>query len=785
MMLPVIRAMLRHRALSFLVLLASVGVAGSMAAKIRVRFQYRDFYAYDANKDYPTFLRYSSEFGDPGGNVVVLLQADDVFRGPYLQYIADLSRDLRPSPLFSHVRSLSTVHLVRAVDDGVETGPIMETVPSTPEGIARLRKTALGSKLLSRRLVSEDGTMTAVLAEMRTPAAIATVAQEKEAIEAVEQALAKRPPPPGLQLTLTGAPSIEVSATHALLTDQIVLTPVVVAIISIALVFIFRSLLGVLLVLSTVTVSIVWTAGIFALIGRPVDIVGSIIPTTLLVYGVVDPIFVLTRYLQRLKPGGDRDATIVEALSDMLIPCFLTSLTTALGFAAFVTASMPTVRYLGIVVGIGILFSFVTTITVLPLLLSAVTPPKRALSSQRLHRVLDAFLERSWRFLNAHRGAALVCAVGLVAAGAIVGRSIPIDDAYIDTAPDGPARRAARLTEQKLSGVVRYIVYFEGAPGSMKLPEVVRAMAAVDAAAERDPIVNTSTSLPDLLAEMNQAFEGGAAAARQVPTSASLIAQYLTLIDPDDRADFINDDASQSHIRILATDKGGVESKRFGAYLARVVAQQGFDRVGIRASITGNGVVTYRELERIVVEILWGFVIAFGIVLVFELVIFRSVTIPLISILPNLVPIGACFLSMRLSHVGFRLDTSLVLCVSIGGLFNTTIHLVARMRLLVRSGVMDPDEIVERSLRSVGPASFYTAAILSLGFSALLLSSFPGLRALGGFAVITMITAFFSDAMFTTTSMRVFYRWRSAIARSGTREPLPETAVRDGLEGAL
>src|SRR5258708_11752825 len=99
----------------------------------------------------------------------------------------------------------------------------------------------------------------------------------------------------------------------------------------------------------------------------------------------------------------------------MMLPCFLTSLTTALGFAAFATATMPAVRYFGIIVAIGVAFSFVTTVTVLPLLLSLIPPPKRPFSSFALQSMLDRWLRRSWRGLNAHRLPVLIAGVAMLA----------------------------------------------------------------------------------------------------------------------------------------------------------------------------------------------------------------------------------------------------------------------------------------------------------------------------------------------------------------------------------
>jgi predicted RND superfamily exporter protein len=760
MIVRLITTILRHRTLAFALIALSLILSAAGASRIRVRFSHRDFWAYDANPDAPTFERYTREFGDPGGHVVVVLQSDDIFRSPNLEYVAQLSRDLAPNPLFSHIRSLSTVRIPRGAGDSVETGVLMESVPATPRALADLRNTVMQSRLLSRTLISKDGTTTAILAEMRVPTAMATVAQESEAIEAVRGALAKRPPPPDLAAVVTGGPSVEVAATRALVRDQMILSPAVIAVILLALAVTFRSPHGVVVAMGTLGVSVAWTFGIFGLLKHPIDMVNSSAPTLILVYGVVDPVFVVTRYLHKVQRSTTSESAIVDTLREMALPCFLTSLTTALGFAAFTTATMPTVRYVGIIVAIGVAFSFVTTLTVLPLLLSIVPPPKRSFSSLSLQSFVDRALQRSWTAVNRHRGPVLACGATILALGIVAGRGLRIDNGYVDTVPNGPERRAVRLLEQELSGVLRFVAYFEGPPESMRRPEVLHAIAEVDATAEAEPIVNTSSSLPDLLAEMNQAFEGEDPREYRVPSSPSLIAQYLTLVDPVDRADFVDESYSRTHIRILATDRGGLAAAHLRDVLQRKLADQHFERFGIHASLTGNGAITYRELDRMVVEMLWGFVIAFVIVVVTEFIVFRSLRIALASVLPNLMPLGGCFLTMRLFGANFRIDTSLVLSVSIGALFNTTIQIIARIRLEISAGAFDPDDIIERALRAVGPASLYTAVILSAGCSILLLSGFPGLRMLGLLAVVTMFTAFFSDAVFTTTLMRLVYDWR-------------------------
>jgi predicted RND superfamily exporter protein len=547
-----------------------------------------------------------------------------------------------------------------------------------------------------------------------------------------------------------------------LLNDQLILMPGVLLVLVVALFATFRSIHGILLPLGAVTVALVWTLGVFAIFGRPVDIIGSVIPTTLLVYGVVDPIFVLTRYLLKLDMGRSKEDAIVESMSELVLPCALTSFTTALGFAAFATATLPTIRYFGIAVAVGVTFALVTTLTVLPLLLAVTPAPTVRFTALRSSQRLDAILQAVWAGIRGRLWTVMAAVVVLFAVGGWLVREQHIVNVYVRALPRGDALEGATLLEKKLSGVVRIIVYLEGEADVMKRPEVVKAIDAVDRFAEQQPGVTSSVSLADLIAEENQAFAGGDPAEHKVPASRSLIAQYLAIVDPQDRSEFVSDDFAKSHIPILVEDVGSEKLADLRDKIERET-ERAFAGLPVKASMTGNGVIVYKECDQIVIEVLYGFITAFSIIVLLEWLMLRSLRIALISIVPNAVPVLVCFLTMKILRLDLRIDNSLVLCISVGGLFNTTIHLAARILQRLRAGESNPDAIVEHSMRLIGPPSFLTAAILSLGFAVLIFSSFPGLQALGVLSMVTLMTGFVSDMVITPVMMRLFYGWKRAI----------------------
>jgi predicted RND superfamily exporter protein len=773
-----VRWLLRHRLAATLLLVASVGLAAYAARAIRLNFDAKYLYEYEGNPAVPLLEKYYAQFGDPGGFVVVLVEARDVLAPEVLEYIQKVTRALVPDKTFSHVRSLINAKSVYGTADGIVAGELIATIPKTHEERERIRKIAVQSQLLVRRLISEDSTVTVILAEIAGSGASKSAAVQEAAIEAVQKVLATHPPPEGVRTRISGSPAVMVEGTHLLINDQTLFLPIAIVLILITSFLTFRSMHAVLLLIAANIVALVWTAGLYTLFGRPLEMVSSTIPSTLLVYGAVDPIFVLARYMGKLRQGKTRDEALEESYTELIMPCFLTSLTTALGFASYITLKVPTMMIYGATTAIGVSLAFVTTVTVLPLMLGSLPPPKPKALDSRMGDWLDDKLTRLWGFLKTHKGWVIASAVIPLILGSVIGSRQKLSVQYIGILPPGETLDSIHVLENKLTGVTRTAVLVEGEPDSMKRPEVLRAIDRIDEVARKNTTVTSTVSLADLLKEINEAFSGGEnPAERKLPKSKSLVAQYLSLLDPEDRNDFVSDDYSVTHVRILSQDRGSMAWRDLQAELQAAIDTE-FKGLGVKASLTGFTATLFPALDGLAVEMMIGFVVGFAIIVFFELLLFRSWRIAVLSVVPNLLPAIACFVLLALLGVPLRLGSVLFLSVSIGGLFNTTIHIAARMVQRWREGGMDPDEVMEHSLRKVGPPALFTAVTLSLGFAIFLLSRFPDLKVFGALAMTVLLCGFLSDLVVTPVLLRMFYRWGRSKRdlRSAEIEPSRSTA---------
>ncbi len=755
----IVRWILKWRRFVLLVILLASAVAVYSARNIEIRFAFRDFFDFPGNPEVATIDRYHDYFEDPAGFVAVVVESDDVFDAKTLTYVTTLTRALEPSKLFSHVRSLINARATRWEKDSVDVGLLLPEIPKTKAEADRARRVAHDSVLLRRVLVADDSKATVIAAQLAVPPTSSSLEDLRDVVAVARAAVAAHPPPDGISVRITGAPVLEVEASDALLFDQKVFTPIAIFLIVLALFLAFRCMHGIVLPVIALSIAALWTAGLYPLFGRPVDMVASTIPATLLVYGAVDPIFVLRRYIDKLATGLDKESAIIATYRELGLPCFLTSITTAVGFAAFGTLDLPMIVAFGEVMAIGVVLAFVTTLIVLPILL-AMLPEPPITKTDRLAQRVDRALAATWRWSKRHRRGIVVSIIAIIAAGVVFGRTQTVSLFYTRILPPGQTDDDIRFLEREFSGVIRSGLFLEGPDDVMKDPRTLKAIEDIEQTAAKFPVVTVTVSLADVVAEMNRAFMEGDPKERRIPKSANLSAQYLQMLDPGDRARLVSEDYARSSVMIFTLDHGTAEWRPMrDAVMA--VAHRELEPLGVTVHMTEENPAGFDVLDPLVGDMIWGFALAFGLVVLLVAVILRSIRAAAISVIPNLMPVITCFLLIAAAGITLRIGTVLFLSVSIGGLFNTSIQFLARVQQRrAAEPDADPDDIIEASMREVGPPAVFTAVILSIGFAIFTVSRFPDLRVFGVLAMNTLLVGLVSDMLYTTTLARMWFGWK-------------------------
>jgi predicted RND superfamily exporter protein len=317
-----------------------------------------------------------------------------------------------------------------------------------------------------------------------------------------------------------------------------------------------------------------------------------------------------------------------------------------------------------------------------------------------------------------------------------------------------PTEKATRLAERKLEGVVRMQITLQGQPGAMKDPRVLSAMREMQTWLSRHPDVASTLSLATFVREMHRVVVGKPA----IPDTRAAVASLLLMAEGEERMGrFVDYPYSKARILIGAVDMG---ARKYLPLAKKVdaLAKRLFGPLGVKARVTGTSLVAYRGINRLVLDLLTSLSLAFGVIAVVLICVFRSVRVGLLSLVPNIMPlsVGLGFMSLA----GMRLEpaTVIVFSIALGIAVDDTIHFVARYREEALGG-RSPAEAVQVAIRTAGRAMVFTSLVLVTGFAATLTSNFPGSAHFGMVNIVILSTALLTDLTLTPACLMVFRPW--------------------------
>jgi hypothetical protein len=156
--------------------------------------------------------------------------------------------------------------------------------------------------------------------------------------------------------------------------------------------------------------------------------------------------------------------------------------------------------------------------------------------------------------------------------------------------------------------------------------------------------------------------------------------------------------------------------------------------------LTGSLVLFTGTTSDIVAGQIESLAIALGVIFVVMALMFLSLRIGFLAILPNLLPILIFFGVMGWLGILLNLGTSLIATIALGIAVDSTIHYMARLNLELQ-GETDQAAAIARTLRTVGVPIVYTTVALFFGFLTFGFSSFVPIQDFGLLSGVTMATA--------------------------------------------
>ncbi|MBL8618417.1 MAG: MMPL family transporter [Deltaproteobacteria bacterium] len=687
-------------------------------------------------------------------NDLVLIVRGAVATAEGAAYVAALHGALEGSPLVERVDSPHNAGLLTQVD-----GALTELRPGADSpGAVGLR--ALAEAPATRRLlVSEDLDTVAVRARIqRERRAVAELSPAVASLVAAAEAV---PRPAGVELLLTGVPFVRTDVVARMNADQLRFFPLVAIIFAGTIVLLFRRVRLGLAPLLAVVVADLWAMAALVLAGTTFNLLSVLVPTLVIVIGAADGIHITTAYRELRVAGLDRAAALERTLPDMLLACWLTTFTTAAGFASLLVADTQVIRAFGFQSSIAMLITFLGVIFVLPALLAwvpehRVVAPARA-SDGRVFAAID-------RLTATRPGAVLLACVALSLGAAALGSQVQSNSRLLEMYPPGTeTHRAVTTSQDELAGVIPMFFYMEGPPGALITPEALDRQRALEAALRAEPAVRWTSSPAGALDELHRALtgEGGG------PQSREAAAQELLLAEMSGAAPLrglLDEEQARGRVLALVRDDGGrsmLEARdRLVARAAEVMAG-----APEQAVLTGDGLLAAIGVNGLIHDLLWGVVLVFGVVAATLVLVSRDLKMALLACIPNTLPLLFTLATLRL--IGADLQTSNIVSftVAVGLAVDDTIHFLVRYRSERAQG-HGADEAIRRTILGAGDAIVFTSVLLVAGFGVLTLSELTSTKHFGLLSSVTMVAALAGDLLMLPALLHLMERGRARAQRA-------------------
>jgi predicted RND superfamily exporter protein len=147
--------------------------------------------------------------------------------------------------------------------------------------------------------------------------------------------------------------------------------------------------------------------------------------------------------------------------------------------------------------------------------------------------------------------------------------------------------------------------------------------------------------------------------------------------------------------------------------------------------------------------------LAFLFILILISILFRSVKVGLIAMVPNLLPLLFTLALMGYAGISLRVSSVIIFSISLGIAVDDTIHFLARLHEEALQG-HEMDVLIRRTMHGTGRAVVLTTVILCFGLLVNALSEFIAMEQFGVLSAFTLCMALLGVLFLLPVLVRLF-----------------------------
>ncbi|MCY4425439.1 MAG: MMPL family transporter [Halieaceae bacterium] len=741
---------------------------GYYTTKVRFDGSLQGFFA-ESDPVYTAYKEYLYDFLSDEVTYI-MYRAPDKEHGPFdinvMKTIGNLTTALEDEvPFVREATSLTNVEFLFAEgEDELIVDELMLDFPDTQEELLAIKKKVISKPVYVDYLINSTGEYAAIYLEMAkaSPDPLEEIIYDPEKGDVLENIypqvsyhkvveILERPEfaDSGIEFYLTGDVPMNSVYNYMYMGDSSKISLYTLLIIAIISFLLLRtSLVGLLAPMGVVVLSVFMMLGCVGLMGWSVGLFITMAPSLICAIGVAQAVHILQEFHRSKAHHGDRRRAVKEAIKKVGGPCMLAAVTTAAGFLVMGVSELRGLAEFGIYSAIGVIFTFILSITLLVVFLARGKPqsesemdygPIPPSDLKGVNPLVGSMVSGSIKLNEKHPKLVLTGFAALFIWAFIGLEKLSVDFNFMDEFKDYvPWKQATIKADKEMGGImsVTYVIETNREDGAKDV-KLLQALDQLQAYAESLPYVKKSFSMADFVKDLNRTFHNDDPAHYSIPDNQELVSQYLLVYEVsggDQLFEVVTPDFSRTvlEMRVVMTDASNIRDiiDKINAY----EAENPLPGAELRES--GIGWLWVRIADYIASTQYFAYSLIFVIIALVMCIAYGSIKVGLLSMIPNLTPVvitlgGMGWFGVHLDYMKLLLAT-----IAIGIAVDDTIHLVTRFRSRYLE-LGDYTEAMKASLKDVGPALVITTMILIGGFGGY---QFTDLQVLSTFGILLSST---------------------------------------------
>ena len=682
-------------------------------------------------------------FGRPG---------ESVFKKSTMATLWDLTEMLEAMPEVDEVNCITTMNRMDNEDGFLMVDDLIPSRELIPEELSSVTDYLNLNPELKVRFISGNGDYMNVMVKPYDSAKFDILAIEirKLAEEYLE----------GYDVHIGGIPYVTGTMPALIRDDVLMLVRAGMVVMVLILLSSLRSIPGVLMVFSVIFLSLISMLGsmgwIYHFTGSDrfvFSLVNTSMPIILLTIANSDGVHVMTKFFKKLRLLKDKKKAITQTLMSLLMPIFLTSLTTIVAFLSMIFSPLEVQTGYGVCIAIGITWAWILSSTFLPSLIGLKKwdmDSKAVKQSSYLENIIDKFGKKVLHSPKKVLGSGII----LILVGLIGINWLNVEvDIQSFFGKETEIRQSLEFLDKEMVGTMDLQFRVEG---DMKEPVNLEFMENLQIFLESHPQVTTAFSIADIVKQMHCTVMDDDPAYEIIPDTRGKVNNLFTMYsmsgDPDDFSSLVDYDYSVGLTTALMRNMSSKEIISFVEDIEELIAEDSNTDLGI--TITGMMVV-FRDLVGLIVRS--SFISISVSIIVIALIagfFFNRLIWGALAVVPLTTAVILNFGFMGIFGIDLSHITAILSSIIIGVGVDFSIHYISQYKRLVKHGTK-PDVLSRKVVDDVG-YPIILDALSNMAFGALLFSWFVPIQHMGGLMVFSMVSTSVGTLTLLATLAEIF-----------------------------